>query len=333
MNFTDASLLLKFNLNDIIFTRSPKLIREFYIFGGAGVTFFNSKVNNSTDLSFVTGRGWANDSTKTSKIKTPFIPLGIGMSFNLGNTGRYHLTTEFAYRYSSDNELDGGLTSHASHYTYGSLGFVYNFGKQTALPQQLLADAIEEKVTSSVLKQVKNDITTIVQEETKPLKEELSGQSKTIASLQAEVESRINDLNNKIKEGVITTQLPDGSTQTIPLNNQAGSAAVSSLTSIYFAFNSLYLTPDMQREIAVIARMMKKNRKLKCEIAGNASNVGSPEYNLMLSQKRSEAVARFLSNEFGIKNNRLIIKSNGITDPLAKNLHKINRRVDMQLFW
>jgi len=332
VNFTDLSLLLKLNLNDVIFTKSPKVLREFYLFGGAGLTYFNSKVLDMADGSFVTGLGWANDTVKTSRVNTPFIPIGVGMSFNLGKTGRYVLTTEFTYRYSNDNQLDGGLTTHAGHYTYTSLGLAYNLGKQTFTTQKISADILQEQVTASAVQQVRGEISTIVQEELEPVKEELSAQSKSIASIQQEVEMRINALKETIKQGVVTTQLPDGTVQSTQISQLAG-GSVPAMTSIYFAFNSLYLTPDMQREIATIARLMKKNKKLRCEIIGNSSNVGSPEYNLMLSQKRAQAVASFLTTEFGIDNERLLVKSNGITDPLAKNLHKINRRVDMQLFW
>lgn len=332
VNFTDVSLLLKLNLNDFVFTKSPKILRELYFLGGGGITFFNSKVSNTADASFVSGVGWTNDTLKTNRISTPFLPLGLGMSFNLGNSGRYFLTTEFIYRYSGDNKLDGGLTAHAANYTYASLGLVYNIGKSTVNTQQITADVIEERAASSAIKQVRGEIASTVQEELKPIKEELSNQSSTIKSIQADVKSRIDALNQSITQGVVTTRLPDGSMQATPIS-QMSEGAVPSIASIYFAFNSLYLTPDMQREIAVVARMMKKNRRLKCEISGNASNVGSPDYNLLLSRKRAQAVATFLSREFGIDINRVIIKSNGITDPLAKNLHKINRRVDMQLFW
>ena len=85
----------------------------------------------------------------------------------------------------------------------------------------------------------------------------------------------------------------------------------------------------MQREIATIAKVLKKNKHLKCEIVGNASNVGSPEYNKQLSQKRAEAVMNLLTDEFKISADRLNITNKGLDDPLAENLKKINRRVDL----
>ena len=344
VNFIDASLLLKLNLNDLIFTKSPKVLREFYLFGGVGLTSYKSKVTNTTNSTVFDNdnKSWvdlANDTTKLSGITSLFLPIGLGMSFNIGNTGKSYITTELAYHYSKDNDLDGGYTTLAGHYIYASLGFVYMLGKTTISPQQITADVIENRVKSSLVKQMDNQIASSIQKEIKPMKDELANQSRqvsdnkvSIAAIREEVATRINALNESLREGVVTAQLPNGTIQTTTVSQMAA-GSIPSLTSIYFAFNSLYLTPAMEREIAVIAKMMKKNRGLKCEITGNASNVGSPEYNLMLSEKRSWAVARFLEKEFGIDINRLVVKASGLTDPLAKNLHNINRRVDMQLFW
>lgn len=342
VSFIDASLLLKMNLNDIVFTKSPKAIREFYLLGGGGLTSYNTKVTRLSSGDFVigAGTGWYVDATgsvKTGNVMSTFIPVGMGLSFNLNKTGKYYLTTEFTYRFSKDNQLDGGISSppHPVHYIYTSVGFVYNIGKTSVSTQQITSEAIEKRIKSAVIEQVKYEMVANIQEEIKPFKDKLANQSKTLADNKrriADVDMRINALNESFKRGVVTSQLPDGSFQTTSINGMAA-GAVPFLTSIYFAFNSLYITPDMQREIAVIAKVMKKNRKLRCEITGNASKVGGPAYNLMLSEKRSQAVARFLISEFGIRSNRLILKSNGLSDPLAKNLHKINRRVDMQLFW
>lgn len=338
VNFMDASLIFKLSLNDFIFTQSPKFLREFYVFGGGGVTFFDSKVFDTGSSTYINVVGWdPTGTTKTQMEMTPFVPLGAGMAFNLTKSGRVFLTAEFSYRYSQDNLLDAGLTTKASNYTYTSLGIVYNIGKPTFTPQEVTADVIEKKVKAQVAKEVTDEITAKVENQINPLKEEMARQSRqladnkeTVVALQEEVEARINALNESFKAGVVTTEMPDGSMQTQQVSQMA-TGSIPTLASIYFAFNSLYITADMQREIAVIAKIMKKNKGLKCEITGNASNVGSPEYNLMLSQKRAEAVALLLVEEFGIDESRLLVKSSGLADPLAKNIHKINRRVDLQL--
>lgn len=54
-------------------------------------------------------------------------------------------------------------------------------------------------------------------------------------------------------------------------------------------------------------------------IAGHTDNIGSDEYNLMLSQKRAEAIKHFLVKEFEITENRLLVKSYGESKPIADN--------------
>ncbi|MFH1000523.1 MAG: OmpA family protein [Bacteroidota bacterium] len=342
VNFKDMSLIIKLNLNDFIFDDSPRLIREFYLMGGGGLTLFNTKVINRTDNSFVTGKGWDETGTiKTGDLMTPFVPLGIGMSYNLSKTGQYFLTSEFTYRYSQDNNMDGGLTvpSHPVHYVYTSLGFVYIIGKPSFSTQEITSDLIVNKVRNSVVGQVRNEMDSKIKEELKPILTELENHSKRIDEnkvaidyVKSDVESRINAINSSFIGGTATSRQADGSMQTTAINQMAN-GSIPTLTSIYFAFNSVYITPDMQRELAVIAKILKKNKALKCEVAGNASNIGSPEYNLILGTKRAEAVVALLVDEFGIDKSRLTVRSNGLADPLAKTLHNINRRVDMQLFW
>ncbi|HAG15801.1 MAG TPA: hypothetical protein DCG69_04650 [Bacteroidales bacterium] len=335
----DASLLGKLSLNDFVFTKSPKFLRELYMFSGGGVTLFNSKVVNTATNTFVMGQGYdATGTTKTQMVMTPYVPLGAGLAFNALKSGRIFVTAEFSYRYSQDNLLDGGLSTRATNYTYTSLGVVYTIGKSTFSAQEITSDVIQKNVKSVVAKEVKDEMTAKLDAEISPLKQEMASQSKAIAEnkqavavLQEEIEARVNALNESLKEGTVSTKLPDGTLQTTPVSQMAA-GTIPNLTSVYFAFNSLFITPDMEREIAVVAKILKKNKGLKCEITGNASNVGSPEYNLMLSQKRAEAVAKLLVDEFGIEANRLVVKSSGLTDPLAKNIEKINRRVDIQLF-
>lgn len=67
-------------------------------------------------------------------------------------------------------------------------------------------------------------------------------------------------------------------------------------------------------------------------VAGHTDSDGTEQYNLMLSQKRAEAVKQFLMKEFKIDEKRLIVKPFGESQPLeandsSKNKAK-NRRVE-----
>jgi outer membrane protein OmpA-like peptidoglycan-associated protein len=164
--------------------------------------------------------------------------------------------------------------------------------------------------------------------QTKPIKEELAKQSTMVADnqqqleiLQEELEARTNAIKEQLLEGSIAASG----------GGSSGKGAVGGIdmTSVYFAFNSTYITPAMEREIAVIGKVLKKNKKLNCEVIGNASNVGSPEYNQQLSQKRAEAVYNMLVDEFKIDESRLTLINKGLEEPLAENIKRINRRVDL----
>ncbi|GAK49924.1 hypothetical protein U14_01148 [Candidatus Moduliflexus flocculans] len=54
-------------------------------------------------------------------------------------------------------------------------------------------------------------------------------------------------------------------------------------------------------------------------VAGHTDGDGTEEYNLMLSQKRAEAVKQFLIKEFKIDEKRLIVKPFGESEPLESN--------------
>ena len=54
-------------------------------------------------------------------------------------------------------------------------------------------------------------------------------------------------------------------------------------------------------------------------VAGHTDGDGTEEYNLMLSQKRAEAVKQFLIKEFKIDEKRLIVKPFGESQPLGSN--------------
>ncbi|NJL59563.1 MAG: OmpA family protein, partial [Desulfobacteraceae bacterium] len=67
-------------------------------------------------------------------------------------------------------------------------------------------------------------------------------------------------------------------------------------------------------------------------IEGHTDSIGSEEYNLNLSQRRADAVKKYLTSEFQLDENRLITKPYGKTIPIASNDNEdgraLNRRVE-----
>ncbi len=107
---------------------------------------------------------------------------------------------------------------------------------------------------------------------------------------------------------------------------------ISATLKINFEFNSTEIDPKYYPEIEKFAKFLKLNPNVKVEIQGHTDSVGSDKYNLILSQKRAEAVRNLLIKKYGINPNRLTAKGYGESKPVASNLTEEgrakNRRVE-----
>ncbi|OGO75892.1 MAG: hypothetical protein A2203_07690 [Chromatiales bacterium RIFOXYA1_FULL_46_5] len=99
-----------------------------------------------------------------------------------------------------------------------------------------------------------------------------------------------------------------------------------------FANDSAEIKPEYRSEIADLAAFLKRFPGTDVEIGGHASNVGTAAYNLKLSERRADAVARVLLNEHGISAGRVTVKGYGITRPKVEGntpaAHAANRRIE-----
>lgn len=102
--------------------------------------------------------------------------------------------------------------------------------------------------------------------------------------------------------------------------------------SIQFANDSAVVKKEYYKDIERLANYLNKNPEFTVEIAGHASNVGQPDYNMELSDKRANAVANILVEKYGIGQNRVTANGYGITKPLvagdSREAHAANRRIE-----
>ena len=107
------------------------------------------------------------------------------------------------------------------------------------------------------------------------------------------------------------------------------------LYTIYFDFDKANLKLESKPTIEEIAKLLKKNPKLKFYVVGHTDNIGSFEYNMNLSQRRAEAVVKELIEKYGISKDRLIPYGVGPLCPVSTNLteegRSKNRRVELVL--
>jgi outer membrane protein OmpA-like peptidoglycan-associated protein len=105
--------------------------------------------------------------------------------------------------------------------------------------------------------------------------------------------------------------------------------------SIGFAFNSADLTDETKATLDTLASKVKGTKGFVLELQGFTDKVGSNSYNLALSQKRSESVVRYLSQEHGVPLFRMFILGLGASKEVdSSNTRKgraANRRVEITL--
>lgn len=99
-----------------------------------------------------------------------------------------------------------------------------------------------------------------------------------------------------------------------------------------FDNDSSVVKPEYHADIEKLANFLKRFPNTDVEIGGHASNVGTPAYNMALSQRRADAVADVLVSQYGIDRSRVKAVGYGVTKPRAAGntaaAHAVNRRIE-----
>ncbi|MBI5094696.1 MAG: OmpA family protein [Candidatus Hydrogenedentes bacterium] len=111
----------------------------------------------------------------------------------------------------------------------------------------------------------------------------------------------------------------------------AASYEVVLYNNVLFNFDKAALTPEGKAEIDKAIAELKKYPKDLMELYGHTCDIGPPEYNMALGQRRADAVRRYMV-ENGIDAGRIKSSSRGMTAPCLPNTspqnRKLNRRVE-----
>lgn len=98
----------------------------------------------------------------------------------------------------------------------------------------------------------------------------------------------------------------------------------AALYGVNFDFNKATLRPDSEPALNQVLALLKEEPKLKLEIGGHTDNVGTPAYNMKLSDERAAAVRQWLVAH-GIPATRLSSHGYGDTEPVVPNTSDENR--------
>lgn len=106
------------------------------------------------------------------------------------------------------------------------------------------------------------------------------------------------------------------------------------LRNIFFDFDKATIRPESANELDRLIKLLSENPTLKIELGSHTDSKGSDDYNLKLSQSRSQSVVTYLIGK-GISTDRLVAKGYGETVPVASNDNEegrqLNRRTDFKI--
>ena len=90
------------------------------------------------------------------------------------------------------------------------------------------------------------------------------------------------------------------------------------LRNIFFDFDKATIRPESANELDRLIKLLTENPTLKIELGSHTDSKGSDEYNMKLSDSRSQSVVSYLISK-GIGADRLVAKGYGETKPIDTN--------------
>ena len=342
----DIHLENKISLSNIFFPEMYQKNWSSYLLVGYGIPFYRTQVKDEAG-NIINSEGYSdNGETKESRETTGSVSVGLGVRVKLSQN--FAISAEANIENTKTDRLDAinkGL-SELDKYGYTSLGVVYTFGendKQVPMEYNPTPEediAMQEKVDS--LEQKLKDLDDKVEDVNKNVEkiaERYEGPDSDNDGIADSYDKEpntesgavvnhngvaVNDYSKEEIEEMTSAAEPEVKTGVSPNTEVA-------FKSIYFGLNSSSVTADNMKKITNVAQLMKKNKDVKLKIVGSAGKLGSKEYNKNLSEKRAKTVKEKLTNNFGIKPNRLKVDFVGEEKPVADEPLYINRRADLYI--
>jgi NitT/TauT family transport system substrate-binding protein len=100
-----------------------------------------------------------------------------------------------------------------------------------------------------------------------------------------------------------------------PANLEQQTAVMSKPVSIYFASGSSTLDPNARAALDQVVTLVKTVSNAYIIVEGNTDNVGSPESNKLLSQRRAQSVLDYLAQAANVDKSRFEAVGNGMDVP------------------
>jgi len=88
---------------------------------------------------------------------------------------------------------------------------------------------------------------------------------------------------------------------------------------VQFDFDKSNIKSVFKPQFDEIARVLQENPSISMTVEGHTCWIGTEEYNMGLSQRRSDAVKQKFIEEFGISADRIVVEGYGESRPVADN--------------
>ncbi len=246
-------------------------------------------------------------------------PLSIGALYDLNR--HFNLMLRYRYTVALGSKLDYTWNANIYHQSYGffSLGVIYIFGKK-------------EKNIDWVnpVGEIYNELAAI----DKKIDGLADTTKKQLAAMQAKIDSLGNNTDKKL--GDFSNKIDSLNANYNNLNNTVNNFVTNGtgdlyLPSIYFPTDVYAIQYNDFERLAYVAKVLKSHPKMKILITGNCDERNTVQYNNNLGKNRAEEAKKHLMKVYGIDGGRLSTESKGKSEPLAKDVLHINRRVDFSI--
>ncbi len=146
------------------------------------------------------------------------------------------------------------------------------------------------------------------------------------APLQPETaQIQVTDSRGTSKSAYVYVKTPPSPNETIHIKN------------LNFIFDTDILVESSKKEVARIVNVFRKKTVSLIIVEGHTDNKGSDEYNEILSEKRAQAVKRYLMRFLDLPDEKISAIGFGEARPIATNKtaagRLTNRRVDLKVYY
>ncbi len=315
-----------------------------YVNGGFGLTGFRPRLYSGLNQS----GNLTNYHADNSNTNAAYIPLGIGLKFNLSPV--VNLDLGYQVNFVDGDNFDGySLPNKNDKFSYAHAGLEFSLGHHSK-PQMATHNPVNsiriEYLTEEQRLQKQLDDERAANER---LRADLASTNANLASLAANVArltadtdgDGVLDINDKCPNTPPGTKvdgsgcpLPVATNTVVVITDEDKKIVSEAIKNLEFEFAKATIKEHSLASLDRVADLLK-TKGLKLKLAGYTDAIGSVKANLKLSKDRAQAVKNYLVSK-GVDSDKVQANGYGKAHPIASNKtdagRQKNRRVEFTLY-